>query len=286
MTEPKINIGARTAPGAGRIDHDAAIAYALATNDPNPVYLEGGAVPPLYTVSLTLPTLHEGSRMAVDPGAIAGVRGGVHGEHDVYFRHPLKPGAAVSWYGETSGAVQTPAGVLVPQHIVVSDDEGPAVEHYWSTLYIGGQIPEPVLGEGLADHLLPEEAKARSLGTHTFHVSGDQSFRYAGASTDHANMHVDDEAARQQGFPSKFMQGLCTFAMCSGAVVKLAAGGNPDRLRRLAGRFSSPVFPRNDLVVEVYDIGPGDNGLHHVGFEATSAGATVIKHGRAELLPS
>jgi acyl dehydratase len=285
VTEPKINIGAKTPRLQGRIDHDAAMAYALATNDPNPVYASGGAVPPLFTVALILPTLHEGTRTAVDPGAIPGIRGGVHGEHDVYFHHRLEPGAPVSWQGETSAAVQTPAGVLVPQKIVVSDDDGPAVTHYWSTLYIGGQIPQPVMGEPLADHLLPVEATSRRVGTERFAVTGDQSYRYAGASGDHAHMHIDDEAARRAGFPSKFLQGLCTFAMCSGAVVKHAAGGNPDRLRRLAARFSSPLFPRNDLVVEVYEIGHDADGTHLFGFEAQSQGKAVIKHGRAELTP-
>jgi acyl dehydratase len=139
------------------------------------------------------------------------------------------------------------------------------------------------VGEPIADHLIPDEAKARSVGTYSTYVTGDQSFRYAGASTDHAAFHIDDMAAVAAGFPSKFMQGLCTFAMCSGGAVQLLAGGDPNRVTRLAGRFSSPVFPRNDLVVEFYDIGDGANGAHLYGFEATSAGKSVIRHGRAEV---
>ena len=122
----------------------------------------------------------------------------------------------------------------------------PVVEHFWTTIYIGGTIPAG-LGPDLADHTFPESAHANLVGSHVFTVSGDQTFRYTGASTDHAVIHIDDEAARRAGFPSKFLQGLCTFAMCSGAVVKVGADGDPDRLRRLACRFSSPVFPRNNL---------------------------------------
>ncbi|MEX1008279.1 MAG: MaoC/PaaZ C-terminal domain-containing protein, partial [Acidimicrobiia bacterium] len=86
------------------------------------------------------------------------------------------------------------------------------------------------------------------------------------------------------GSPSKFLQGLCTFAMCSGAVVKIAAGGDPARVRRLACRFASPVFPRSELVVELYDAGTTEHGeLLDVAFEASAAGATVIRHGRAEI---
>ncbi len=282
MSNPKVNIGVQTEAAHGRIDPDAAMAYALATNDPNPVCVEGQAVPPLYTVALILSSMTDSLRLGVEPGAIKNVRGGVHGSHDVYFHHLLKPGAELSWTSETSGAEQTPAGVQVPQKVVLSDTEGPAVTHYWTTLYIGGQIDPPVQGERLADHLLPAAAKTRSVGSYRTHASGDQSFRYAGASTDHAVIHIDDVAAQRAGFPSKFLQGLCTFAMCSGGAVEVLASGDPDRVRRLAGRFSSPMFPRNELIVEFFDIGPGD-GAHLYGFEASSAGQTVLKHGRAEI---
>lgn len=283
MSEPKINIGLTSEVYSGRVDADAAIAYALATNDPNEIYEKGGAVPPLYTVSLVLPSYLVSHGQAADQGAIEGVTGGVHGEHDVYFHSPIEPGSPVQWQNTVHAATQTPAGVLVTVKLLVSDPGGrPLVEHYWSTLMIGGKIAADA-GTPLAPHAFPPEASERPLGSHRTYVTGDQSFRYAGASTDHAAFHVDDEAARSAGFPSKFMQGLCTFAMCSGAVVKIAAGGDPDRLKRLACRFSAPVFPRNELEVSVYDGGTTDTGRRVAVFEAESAGATAIKHGWAEL---
>ena len=160
MSAPTIRIGERLGPFEGRIDVDAALAYANATDDPNPVYQEQRAVPPLYTVSLALPSYLEAQRVGVEPGAIEGVRGGVHGEHDLRIHRPLQPGANVSWEVWTSGAQQAKPGVLVTQRIVVSDDEGPAIEHFWTTLFIGGTIPAP-LGDELVDHTFPE-ARART----------------------------------------------------------------------------------------------------------------------------
>jgi acyl dehydratase len=282
MVEPRVKIGERYGPFEGRIDADAALAYARATNDPNPVYEQGRAVPPLYTVSLIFRAFQWAQADSVEPGAITDVHGGVHGEHDVYVHHPLSPGADLTWEVIPYCAQPTPAGVLVAQRAVISDADGPAVEHFWTSLHLGGKIAEP-LGVPLADHTFPDAARGNPLGSHTFEVARDQAFRYAGASTDHGAMHIDDEAARQVGFPSKFMQGLCTFAMCSGAVVKLAADGDPELVRRLACRFSSPVFPGNELTVDVYDAGRSEDGSHVYVFEATSAGAKVIKHGRAEL---
>jgi hypothetical protein len=67
-------------------------------------------------------------------------------------------------------------------------------------------------------------------------------------------------------------------AMCSQAVVQRACDGDPARLARLAVRFAANVFPGNDVEVQLYELGDGA-----YGFEATSAGATVIKNGRAEV---
>ena len=59
-------------------------------------------------------------------------------------------------------------------------------------------------------------------------------------------------------------------AMTSQAVIERACGGDPTRLRRLAVRFASNVFPGNDVEVQVYDAGTVDGGRHGYAFEATS----------------
>ena len=202
-----------------------------------------------------------------------------------YLRKPLRPGMAVRWRATTYSAKQTSAGVLVTIRVAVSDMEGDLlVEHFWSSLRIGGIIDGDV-GADTDDHLFPEQARERLIGTHTVDVTGDQAFRYAGVSNDHNPHAMDDEAARGEGLPSKIIQGMCTLSMCGGGVVKIGAGGDPRLLRRLAGRFSSPVFPYHPLVVEIFDAGRTHDGGRALAFEATQRGATVIKHGRAELRP-
>jgi hypothetical protein len=66
--------------------------------------------------------------------------------------------------------------------------------------------------------------------------------------------------------------------MCSQAVITTVADGDPARLRRLAVRFAANVFPGNDVLTEVFSLGDG-----RFGFEASSAGAVVIKNGLAEI---
>jgi hypothetical protein len=74
-------------------------------------------------------------------------------------------------------------------------------------------------------------------------------------------------------------------AMCSQAVVRTVADGDPARLRRLAVRFAANVLPDNDLTVVLFDAegAASDDGRRAYAFEASSAGQTVIKNGRAEV---
>jgi acyl dehydratase len=270
----------------GRIDEDAAIAYAEATNDRNPLYLEGTAVPPMFSATLILPAQWGASRASSYMTRIAGSRGSVHGEHDVYFRGDIQPGMSLQWEAGLHSIKQTRGGVVVTHRTVLSDAEGsPLVDHFWSNFHIGGVIEGSDFGPDLASHVFPEDARGRPVASQTVHVDRDQAFRYAGVSADFAGHAMDDTIALREGYPSKILQGMCTFAMCSGAVVDAGAGGDPRRLRRLAGRFSSPAFPRRDLVVNLFDAGLTAEGGRALVFEANQDDVTVISHGRAELVP-
>ncbi|MGX7678182.1 MaoC/PaaZ C-terminal domain-containing protein [Jatrophihabitans sp. DSM 45814] len=269
-----------------RVDPDAAVAFALATNDPNHACLDGSAVPPLYTGAMIRLASVLGGQRLIESGAITGARHAVHGEQDVYFLKAIEPGATLRWNTTTYSVRQTRPGVVVTQKAVVTDANGvPVVEHFWSNVHLGGTV-NAESGPDLAGHAFPSEARANLIGSHEFELSADQVYRYAGVSGDHVAHAVDGEAARAEGFPGRILQGLCTMAMCSGAVVKLAADGDPDRLRRLACRMSAPVLANANLTVEVYDAGRADDGGRVIAFEATSGGVAVIKHGRADLRPS
>jgi acyl dehydratase len=284
VTDPVIQLGVIAGPFETTIDADHAAAYALATNDPNPAYLDGGIVPPVFTVSYGLALLHEANQ-GIPQGTVRGATGGVHGQHDLLIHRVLRAGDFIRVTGTMHGAYNTKGGAITTCRIMVTGESGePYLEHLWSTFHIRGEVVPA--GPPLADHSFPEEARSNPLGSLVVPVDRDQSFRYAGSSTDHAPMHVNDESARRVGFPSKFMQGLCTFAMCSRGVIQLGADGDPTRLRRMAARFAAPVFPGNPLEVSAYDAGLTDDGAPQLAFEALSGDAMVIRHGRAELNPA
>ena len=265
------------------VDADAVLAYALATNDPNPLCNSGEVVSPLYTATLVVNGFRSTLSRAVPSGAITGTKASVHGMHDVHYFAPVLPGSTVICTGRHYAVRQTGAGVAITTELDVLDlDHQLLVRHYWTGMDVGATV-DGEFGEAPPDHQFPESARAKQIGSYIMDVTADQGFRYGGASGDRNDHAINDEAARAEGFPSKIVQGLCTFAMCSGAVLKLAGEGDPARLTRLAGRFSSPVFPRQQVKVDLFDAGVSGDGRQLVAFEAISNGTTVVKHGRAEL---
>ena len=72
-----------------------------------------------------------------------------------------------------------------------------------------------------------------------------QIVQYAGASGDYNPLHTDEVFATQAaGYPSVFAHGMLTMGMTGRIVTDLVGDG---RLRTFGGRFTSQVWPGDDL---------------------------------------
>jgi acyl dehydratase len=259
------------------IDPERAKAYAAATNDDNPAYESGKYAPPVFGVVPTWDAMGLAAADMIPPEAFAFV---VHGEQDMHFHQPLVPGMTLVTHAEAYSVRVGRSGTRCTARILSNDTDGKPVLEIFSTTFIRGMSDGESGGPEKPDHAMPPD-RGEPVATFTVHVDDDQTYRYRDASGDTMPIHVDDSFAKSVGLPGIIVHGLCTMAMCSQAVVKTIAGGDPSRLKRLAVRFSKPVIPGNDVVTTIYDIGDGE-----FAFEAESEGATVIKDGRAEVAPA
>jgi acyl dehydratase len=272
-------LGTRFAPATTVIDADRAKAYAAATNDDNPAYESGKYAPPVFGVVPTWSQMLVASADIIPPEALMFI---VHGEQDMHFHQPLVPGAALSTSAEIFAIRVGGSGTRLVVKVDSADDRGDPVLTQYVTVFIRGMSDGESGGPDKPGHDFPDDARSRSVGTFTIHVDDDQTFRYREASGDEMPIHLDDAFAKSVGLPGIIAHGLCTMAMCSQAVVKTVADGDPARLKRLAVRFAANVLPGNDIDVAIFDAGVAD-GRQAYAFEATSAGAVVVKNGWAEV---
>ena len=92
-------------------------------------------------------------------------------------------------------------------------------------------------------------------------------------SGDYNPLHIDPEAARFGGFRSPILHGLCTYGHCGQMLLGALCDGDPARFSSLKVRFSSPVYPGDDLRVLGWHDGPG-----RLVFEARVHDLTVVSN--------
>jgi acyl dehydratase len=277
VPRPGVVLGVRRGPFPGRLDADLLQRYAAATKDPSPQVQAGTAAAPVAIVTQIWDAQHASRPDLVSEYVQRTATGGVHGEHDVVLHRPIVPGEPLRIWVEGHGARPAGRNSLITVHYVALDAADVVVaEQWWTTVYLGTTCDPS--GEPPPEHAFPDDARERPIGTYRVGVDADMARHYAEVSGDWSAHHFDLAAARQSGFDRLFLHGLCTMALCAQGVAQLVAGGDPERVRRVAVRFATPTFIGEELEVHVYDAGPLG-----CAFEAVSAGATVIAHGRAEL---
>ena len=281
MALPLDKLGTTYGPLTATIDAARAQDYAAATNDDNPAYSSGKVAPPVFGVVPTWEAMGLAVGDVVPPEALMFI---VHGEQDMHFHQPLVPGTELSTTSEAFSVRVGGSGTRFTIKVHSDDAEtGEPVLTQYVTMFIRGMSDGESGGPDKPGHDFPEAARADAAGELSVHVDDDQTYRYRDASGDQMPIHVDEDFAKSVGLPGIIAHGLCTMAMCSQAVVKTVADGDPTRLRRLAVRFATNVFPGNDVVTSIYDAGTTDDGAKAYAFEATSNGDVVIKNGRAEV---
>ena len=270
-----VALGELHGPFEGRLDADLIRRYAHATKDPSSLAQVGMAVPAVALVT-QIWDAQQSARPLLLAEELERARG-VHGEHDVLLHRPLVVGEPLRIWVEGQGA--RPAGrnaAVTLKYSALDDQDRLVAEQWWTTVYPG--MTCDAIGEPPPDHAFPEEARARPAGTYSIEIDAGMATRYAEVSGDWSPHHFEAEHARASGFDRIFLHGLCTMALCAQGAVDLVAGGDPSRVRRVAVRFATPTFIGERLDVRLYDAGP----LGYA-FEADSASATVITHGRVEL---
>ena len=88
---------------------------------------------------------------------------------------------------------------------------------------------------------------------------------------DNNPLHADPAVAEKAGYPRPILHGLCTYGVAARAIVQAACNNDASRLMSMNTRFSSPVYPGETVVCEIWK-----DGDQAVRFRAKVAERDVI----------
>lgn len=203
--------------------------------------------------------------------------GVLHGEQELIFHNPIPPegtlittGRIVDHYdkGKNKGAL-----VVAESETVGADGQ----KHFTSILTIFGRLDG---GFGGKDHNKPPLRFPDREPDFVVHASPspDQPLIYR-LSGDIFQLHVDPEFARLAGFDMPIMHGLCTHGFACRALIASLVPGRPDRVRRLACRFSKALYPGVRIKTLIWKTAEGKAVWRTVNAEN---GEIVIDNGEFE----
>lgn len=205
----------------------------------------------------------------------------LHGEQGLVLHRPIPPAGTVIGRTRVTGLVDKGAdkgALLFSERDVVEKATGDLIATLSSTTFLRGDggFGGPA-GPVPAPHKLPERAPDASLDLPTIPQAA-LIYRLSG---DYNPLHADPKVARAAGFPKPILHGLCTYALACRAILRLACGNAPARLKSLKVRFSAPVFPGETIRTEIWREGDV------VSFRSSvvERGMKVLDNGRAEIMP-
>ncbi|QXM23395.1 MaoC family dehydratase N-terminal domain-containing protein [Elioraea tepida] len=203
----------------------------------------------------------------------------LHGEQSITLHRPLPVEGTVVGRTSITGLIDRGAGkgAILYTARELTDGEGNALATLESTTLLRGDggFGGPT-GPVKQPHPTPERPHDAALALAT---RPEQALLYR-LNGDLNPLHADPEVAARAGFPRPILHGLCTLGVVGHALLRLACGGAPERLRQLALRFSAPVFPGETIETRLWDEGGG-----RFAFTARVAerDVTVITHGLCEV---
>ncbi|MEI9994846.1 MAG: MaoC/PaaZ C-terminal domain-containing protein [Rhizomicrobium sp.] len=176
----------------------------------------------------------------------------VHGEQRVQIHKPLPPFAEVLSDERVLGVFdkgKDKGAIIVNERVIKEKATGDKLATLVSTIFARGDGGFGGPKEGAPEpHQLPTRAPDV---VHECDTRPDQAFLYA-LSGDRNPLHRDPRIAKMAGFPRPILHGLCSYGTACRAVISTIAKYDPKKITSFDVRFSSPVFPGETIVTEMW----------------------------------
>lgn len=278
------SVGISGEPLRAAVDARWTMAYAAGLGDARPAYMDTRARPdvlahPLFPVCFEWPAFLSTRHLPVGEQLTSDERvRGVHATHDLVLHRPLRAGMEVETRASISRVERRPSGALQVVRLETRDRAGePVCTTWYGSLFRGVDV----LGEDRARGDEPPapaaiEPDAKTLDEVEIDLAANAAHVYTECARIWNPIHSDAAVAARAGLPGIILHGTATLAHAVTAVVDRALGGDPERVSRIAGRFTAMVPLPSRLRVRVF--APAADGS--VRFEVrNAAGEFALRSG-------
>ena len=287
MGIPTSLVGATSGPLVHEVDERWTMAYAAALGDDLACYFdtarEGGVVAhPLFAVCPEWPVIVASRDSLVQMGVSADdVQRGVHATHDLTLHRLVRPGDRLSTTLTISGVENRRPGAFVAMVLETRDGSGDLVTTTrQGTLYLGVPTDGADHPADDGENPLPSSPVDVPATEHHIEVPAGAAHVYTECARIWNPIHTDVEVARAAGLPGIILHGTATLAHAVSTVVREEAGGDPQVVRRISGRFGAMVPMPSAIIVRLLGRTRLDQQQSAVYFDVCNAqGAAVVDRG-------
>lgn len=268
-------VGLRLATDTLEVTSELTHRYAQAVMDTNPRYAGCDKstliAPPMFGIVVANRILYGAAKSGTLPLPFDR---SVHGEHEMRFSSPIRPGDVLISEGQVLHVDERSTGSIIGLEVTTKNDEG--AERLSQILTVFVRETDSV---GTPRHY--SHPSGEPVYVSTVDVPHDQTFLYAKASfTEGIPPHEDHEYARSLGYQTYFLAGQNTMAFAARAIVDGLLGGDPTRLRRLKVRFAQVVYPFDVLTTRIW---PGEVSGSYIFDTVKQDGTAALTNGIAEI---
>ncbi len=280
-------VGTQIGPVKTEVDARWAMAYAAALEDYLPCYVDtrradGIVTHPVFPVCIEWPeaiALHD--KMRSSQLSQTEAARGVHATYDVLLHRPIRPPELLTTT-LTLAAVQRlkPGAYELMRFDTVDARDRPVCTTWYGTIYRGVDVagPDRPAADAPAPPIAPsagDTARAEipvSIPAGAAHV-------YTECARIWNPVHTDSAVAAAAGLPAIILHGTATMAMAVSKIVAVEAGYNPERVRRVHGRFAAMVLMPSLVTVRINSRTPSSGG-EAISFDVLNAdGGRAIRDG-------
>lgn len=174
----------------------------------------------------------------------------LHGEQELVFHNPIPPEGTLTTEGQITHYYDKGEGkgALVVAESNTHHANGQKL--YTSIMTVFGRLDGGFGGENAPkkDIRFPDRDPDFVVSAATM---PDQPLLYR-LSGDVFQLHVDSDFAKASGFKKPIMHGLCSHGFACRALIKSLIPGLPEKARRMACRFSKPLYPGDPIETRIW----------------------------------